>query len=249
MTLSTKQAHEVYEWYHDLESRLTLIIGVVPFVDIASTSATKSPRLASILLEAASLVDSLLRSQMPSEFTRLNGDRKTPRDANIFDYYALLEPELKLSASSSIVLVGLPCMLHPFESWQSSNDSPDWWRKYNKLKHSRLESADNVTLYDCLLATCALKNVIVREDTARSLVFRMGWSDLAQHNPSVAHDELKADNSTMPYLAYTNFFATSLHETAYSSLGQVRPGLFKNSNRLQAVIGRMGNSVESQSSI
>lgn len=56
---------EIYEWYENIESRLSEIIGVVPFASVKELEKIQSPRLVSIIIETCSIIDTLLRAQMP----------------------------------------------------------------------------------------------------------------------------------------------------------------------------------------
>lgn len=82
-SLDEKSAIEVYDWYLDIERRLSEIVRVLPFVDSSGLNNISSPRLASILLESASLIDSLLRDQMPDKFDRMSSEKKIDKKKQI----------------------------------------------------------------------------------------------------------------------------------------------------------------------
>lgn len=242
--LTESSVHQVYEWYRDIERRLSEVVQVLPFVEGAQLKGIRSPRLASILLEAASLVDAILRYQLPERFTGAKGKMTRKEDANIADYRKELEPVLGLSRSQSLLLLGLPSLLSPFAPWSDSEDYKlHWWRAYNGLKHDRLSGSGGVTLADCLEAACALNQVMMNVPIIRGFVFRFGWAQLAGHNPQMAINVLgkSADQS---YVAYTDFFATFLCPVTYRSVDDIRPIDFRNSERLQSHLGRFLNASE-----
>lgn len=243
--LNEFSVHQVYEWYMDIERRLCEFVRVLPFVEAAQLKEVRSPRLASILLEVASLVDTLLRDQLPESFVRANGKTTQKKYANITDYTKELEPVLSLSRSQSLLLLGLPSLLSPFAQW--AEDSGDcvlpWWRAYNGLKHDRLSRSGEVTLADCLLAGCALNQVMMNVPIIRGFVFRFGWAQLAGHNPQMAINVL-GKSADQGYVAYTDFFATFLCPVTYQSVDDIRPIDFRNSERLQSHLGRLLNASE-----
>ena len=237
-------AHQVYEWYADIELRLKELVRVLPFVRASELREIRSPRLASILLESASLVDTLLRHHLPTTFFQANGKRKSRHRATIQDYREQLDATLKLSTAKTLLLLGVPSLLTPFKEWQNQPaDIPEWWRKYNELKHDRLASAQATTLLDCLLSTCALNQVMTKLPSVRKFVFRFGWSQLAGYNPQVALQDLETD-CPMSYVAYTDFFATFLTNVGYGSVDDIRPIMFRNNERLQAHLGRIATRRE-----
>ncbi len=242
--LTERGALQIYEWYSDIERRLSEVVRVLPFIEADELKNVRSPRLASILLEAASLVDTLLRDQLPSSFTRPNGKTTIKRYATIVDYRRELDPTLHLSTTQSLLLHGVPLLLSPFSTWVHPTDKTlEWWDSYNKLKHDRLASSVAVTLEDCLHATCALNHVMMRIPTVCTLVFRFRWAQIAGYNPQIAIQDITRETSR-PYVAYTNFFATFLCQFRFASVDDIRPILFRNSERLQSHLGRLGNLAE-----
>jgi hypothetical protein len=127
--LSESSAHQVYECYADIERRLQEVVRVLPFVHADELRRIRSHRLASILLESASLIDAVLRHHLPENFVRANGKTATRDRANFSDYRAQLDGQLQLSNAKSLLLFGVPALLTPFEEWRSNEKSPDWWRK------------------------------------------------------------------------------------------------------------------------
>ena len=237
----------MYEWYSDLEARLEEVIRVAPFVHVDQAASIHSPRLASVHLEAASLVDTLFRSQLSDPFKRPNSKETPLQRANIEDYRRLLNPELMLESRKSLLLLGVPSLLCPFDSWRSpKTDSLDWWRKYNDLKHDRLRSAANISLLDCIQALCALNQLMLSLDGVVQLVFRFGWADLAGYNPANAKGELRNRALRHGFIAYTRFFAFFLNSITFTSVESIRPIEYRNNEKLAAHLGRLGTEAEGQ---
>lgn len=242
--LTEFSVHQIYEWYMDIERRLGEVVRVLPFVKAAQLKDVHSPRMASILLEAASLVDTLLRDQLPESFVRANGKTTQKDDANITDYRNKLDSVLGLSRSQSLLLLGMPSLLSPFAPWADSEDCVlPWWRAYNGLKHDRLSRSGEVTLEDCLQAACAFNQVMMNVPIIRSFVFRFGWAQFVGHNPQMAIKAL-GKSTDQGYVAYTDFFATFLCPVTYRSVDDVKPIDFRNSERLQSHLGRLGKAGE-----
>jgi len=245
-TLSERDAIQVYEWYSDIERRLLDVVRVLPFVEYESLKGIHSPRLAAVLLETASLVDTLFRHQMPDTFKRSKGKGGEKRKATILDYRDVLEKDLKLALSRSLLLKGVPVLLSPFSAWATATPEIPWWRAYNGLKHDRLGNSIAVTLAHCVDALCGLNQLMLKIPQIRELVFRFGWADLAGWNPRVAIRDLQDPKVTYGYIAYTDFFATFLHPVRYATVEDIWPTAFRNSDRLKAHLGRMDSMQHEQ---
>ena len=244
-TISEPAALEVYEWYADLEARLLEITRVVPFLDTNQAASIHSPRLASVHLEAASLIDTLFRSQLPDPFQNHAGDEVKRKRANIIDYHKIVNPGLRLESRKSLLLKGMPTLLSPFNAWANEDShSPDWWQGYNKLKHDRLASAREISLLDCIYALCGLNQLMLSLNGIVQLVFRFGWADVAGYNPTEALKELNNHRLSHGYIAYTEFFAYFLNRVDFDSVAAIRPVQFRNSERLMSHLGRMASEDE-----
>ncbi|EGU9031257.1 hypothetical protein GA076_23795 [Vibrio parahaemolyticus] len=232
---------EIYEWYENIESRLSDVVGIVPLSSEKDLAKIHSPRLVSIIIETCSVIDTLLRAQMPERFKRpgAKGREMTRNGANIYDYHRELESTLKLTESKSVLLKGKPLLLCPFEKWSStSNSSPmAWWRVYNRLKHNRIESSKEANLLHCVNALCALKQVMTKIPDVMRLSLRFNWVQDSTVNPEILLPLLHKVNECN-YLAYTEFFATFLMPVELGSIDQIRPRQWGNHNQLSGHIGR-----------
>lgn len=171
---------------------------------------------------------------MPAQFAGANGKRRVKKDANIEDYRQVLEPDLQLAQSKSLLLKGVPVLLSPFSAWATTTSRIDWWKAYNGLKHDRLKDARNVTLKHCIDALCALHQAMLKVVEIRRLVFRFGWADTGGYNPSIAIKDLENPKITMGYVAYTELFATFLHPAHFATVDDIRPVMFRNKERLES---------------
>ncbi|QFT12984.1 hypothetical protein [Vibrio sp. THAF190c] len=231
---------EIYEWYENIESRLSEIIGVVPFASVKELEKIQSPRLVSIIIETCSIIDTLLRAQMPERFKRPGprGREMTQKGANIYDYHRELESVLKLTQTQSVLLKGKPILLRPFEKWGSnSNSSPmPWWKVYNRLKHNRIEASKEANLLHCIHALCALKQVMTKMPDVLRLSLRFNWVQNAGMNPHYLLPMLQKVNDNN-YIAYTDFFATFLQPVALNQVDDIEPVRFGNYAKLSGHLG------------
>ncbi len=236
---------QLYEWYQSLERRLAPILDVVPFTNTTDLRRTVTPRAVSILVEAASIVDSVLRTLFPDYTIRLNGRRITRDSANIYDFNQQLEPQLNLGSAKTLVMCPTPFVLSPFQGWTADYPhSMRWWTAYNRLKHHRLQWASESTMYSTLEALCALHQLMTRIPQVVALAFRFGWVELAGYNPEVLFEGLpdRINATLSEFLAYTNYFCTPLASADWQDIAKIRPGVYKNSTRLIHFLGRMMES-------
>lgn len=120
-----------------------------------------SDRLASILIDIGSKVDSSFRNTLDSKFldTCLNIKdvrEKDIKNVNINDfakiynsYYGLSEKEIRFLSSPILSLI------KPWENWTESS-SPSWWQAYNQVKHDRFKHTMEATLQNVIKALGAL---------------------------------------------------------------------------------------------
>ncbi len=242
--LTEYSATELYQWYADLEDRILEVVRIVPFIKASEMVDIRSPKLAPILLESASLVDALFRVQMPDKFVR--GNKNVERkNANIQDYFRHIEPQLELSGMSSLLLVGIPDMVSPFANWSGVEEyvALPWWKAYNELKHNRLSLAARITLEDCIHATCALNQLMMKTPEVRQYVFRHQWVQLVGENPQIALESL-GNNGPSGFASYSKFFSTFLFQARWRTVADIRPVNVKNRTILEAHLGRLASKHE-----
>lgn len=144
--------------YEELERQTLDFMDSVPFV--RANQGVVSPRLIPILMEACSLVDSILRHHVDEE-------RASLKDL------AAANARLGLSETASVLLVSPLQILRPFRGWTTS--PPEWWLAYNKVKHDRLRNFDAATYPVAVSALVALHQVITRTRMFSNHLVKREW--------------------------------------------------------------------------
>jgi hypothetical protein len=239
---------EVFEWYQNIEKRLVEITSIIPFASESDLKNIYSPRLVPIMVETCSVIDTLFRDLMPEEFQRPGpkGRRMTRNGANIYDYYRELESSLQLGATKSLLLQGKPVVLCPFKKWSDQSSSPmDWWRVYNRLKHDRIKCSKEASLFHCIDALCALKQLMTKIPALMELSLRFSWVQTGGYNPTITIKEITEINASK-YVAYSAFFATFLSPVSWESPDEIRPVNLRNNEKLIAHLGRLATKIEQE---
>lgn len=235
-----QQASELYEWYSNLENRIRLILEIIPFTIPEELKKIVTPRLVPILVESASIIDSVFRTLFPNKAERPNNKTITKKGADIYDYFRILEKDLQLSKTPSLVLMSPPFILAPFQNWSDSTPNPlKWWTAYNRLKHDRVKWSKEATLLNTLNALCGLQQLMTKMSDILRYSLRFKWVDLAGYNPSFLLESITSPNSSR-FLAITNFFCTPLRPVLWNSVTDIRPFDFENPVRLYEFLGRIG---------
>lgn len=236
-----QQASELYEWYSNLESRIRLILEIIPFTNPEELKKIVTPRLVPILVESASIIDSLFRTLFPKKAERPNNKTITKKGANIYDYFRILEKDLQLSRTSSLVLMSPPFILAPFQNWSDSTPNPlKWWTAYNRLKHDRVKWSKEATLLNTLNALCGLQQLMTKISDILRYSLRFKWIDLAGYNPSFLLEWITSSPNSSKFVAVTSYFCTPLRPVLWKSVTDIRPFDFENPVRLCEFLGRMG---------
>lgn len=145
--------------FHSLEDQLLDCMRYVPFLE--PNRAVVSPKFISILLDACSLIDSVLRDA-------------SPEGRHTFKQYAALhEPRLDLEAATTVLLVSPLQFLRPFKGWSSS--TPLWWEVHNQVKHDRLRNYAAASYLHTITAVAALHQVLARSWDYLGNLTRAGW--------------------------------------------------------------------------
>jgi hypothetical protein len=159
-----------------VESLLSDFLGAVPYEPDATGQMPPdkvwSPRLATILQETCSQLDSYCRHDLVQA--------KDGRDHTMADYQrhfgAWLEPRKVFFWQGES---GHPVRVQPFQQWAGGGQSLDWWVAYNKVKHDRISHRKQATLKNCVDALAGLFLVIVRlagrQDAVKEMLAASGW--------------------------------------------------------------------------
>ena len=238
-SFTEKEVIELYEWYQNLENQIHRILEIIPFSSMGDLKNISSPRLVPVLIESASISDSILRSLFPKKALRPNNKPITRNGANIYDYCHVLEKDLKLTKTSSLFMGSMPLILIPFKGWAESYPHKiKWWNAYNRLKHDRFKWSKEANLLSTLNALCGLHQLMTKISSVLRYSLRFNWVDSPQYVPEVALEMIEVPNNA-EYLAYTNYFCTPLKPILWDSDEDIVPLNFTNSSRLAKYLGRV----------
>ena len=181
MAMDESGAELVLKWFQDLERRFVTVCDLVPIG--GATNEVFLPALSSIILEACSLVDTVLRSGLPTKAKR--------DDARCEDYARQYEPKFGLGAKRSIIFSYPLETVIPFRNWYESNTfaAPPWWKAHNKLKHDRIKHFDRSTMRNAIDSLAALHQTMAIEP--------------AFLEPLIRHDMLSFRDYAMAYAIET----------------------------------------------
>jgi len=233
-----QNVYELYEWYQNLENRISQVFEIVPFSGSKEISKFSTPRLVPILVEAASIIDSIFRNLFPDKTLRPNKKTITRKGANIFDFYRELENQLELAKTSSLVLTSPPIILRPFKDWNdTAPNKMSWWIAYNRLKHDRFKWGKEANLLYTLNAICGLQQLMTKVPIILKYALRFNWINLDGHNPTFVKREIEAPNKA-EILVTTKYFCTSLKPIVWNTVEDVIPSNFRNGNYIMTFLGR-----------
>ena len=130
-----KQPHidTAIDSYLELEERFESFLRAVPYN--ASHLRVHSPLLASILLDACSLLESVLKAAMDNtrydvipNIAVIRPKRTTthPPYLNINDIRTVFRPDTFYAKPVWLLTLGVRSF--PWYSWQTMNNQPSWWR-------------------------------------------------------------------------------------------------------------------------
>lgn len=152
-------ADNTIRWYEDLEAQLIEVLRFIPPQE--PNLSTWSPKLATIMVEACNLLESVLYHITP-ETVKVNGTSKDRNHLGLRDYAALYAGQLRLSERHVAVFQAPFHWRRPFGSWgDPSFLPPDWWKIHNRSKHRRLDHYPEFTLNSALDALAGAMAVIV----------------------------------------------------------------------------------------
>jgi hypothetical protein len=143
----------VVEGHFAVEEMLREALQFVPYCE--EHLDVWSPRLTTVILEAASQTDSLWRRvslakghSEPDEHSRIGDYRK--------HFGKMLVPQWAVFFGGAA-----PSKIAPFLPWSSDPSQLSWWKAYNALKHDRLDNKREGTLRNAVDATAALFLAII----------------------------------------------------------------------------------------
>lgn len=159
-----------WNYFVALEKELENVSRYIEFA--TDNESTYSIELAKILMSASSEIDVILK-MICSVF----GERWE----NIAGYRDCLRRHCPELADEEVFIPRFSMRFQPWINWKGNDDnSPDWWKSYNKVKHQRNESYREANLKNVINAVGALlvctvfyyklKGGLTFKDTTRQLI-------------------------------------------------------------------------------
>jgi hypothetical protein len=178
--MAAHHADTALESFYELERRFEHFTRTIP---VASEHLrVHSPVLASILLDACSLTETVLKSAMDNPrynaiagIAQLRAKRYAgaPPYLNINDLRTVFRPDMLYSKPVWYLPHGSSS--YPWYVWRNTNGHPSWWSAYNKVKHSRFDMAHWATLGTTMHAMKALFLVLVQALEFRDRLVERGF--------------------------------------------------------------------------
>jgi hypothetical protein len=147
--------------FTSLEKQLLDCMDYIPYTD--NHKNVVSPKFIPIILEACTLIESILKDITDSNETK----------QNFKSYSEIHDTTLELSETISLFLSTPLQFLQPFKEWKMY--PPKWWDAYNKLKHDRLNSYQSATYENAILSLSALHQLISKCRAFTDYIIEAGW--------------------------------------------------------------------------
>lgn len=229
------EAELVIEWFLDIENRLSHFLKTVP---LELNYNAVLPLVSGIIVEAAGLVDSVLRKEFDLSKSQLK--RKQLNITHFSDQY---EQRFSLSCKKTLIYQYPPVLLNPFFGWTTFNKKPiptmEWWDAYNKLKHEKIEHYKKCTLDNAVKSLCALHQVL----SALPCFFRslMAHDMIALRGYAVRYaiEVIEKNPEKMPFVVESELFATPYGKLQFpDDVKKISGAYFGGSERLERFLGR-----------
>lgn len=204
-------AELIVNWYEELEARLAELLKITRYN--AQTKGLFLPPLANIVVDACSLVDTVLRE----EYQGL----KDRGELSIFDYCSYFEPLLGLSQVKTVLLHYPLRYVRPFEGWYDPGTkqyiSTAWWKSHNDLKHDRIRQSGKATLENAVNSVCALHQVMSKLSVFAQALLRHEFLHFGKWAQEYAMSAVFGPtvNRDVTILVETELFATPVGVKAF----------------------------------
>ena len=165
--MAAADADTAIESFFDLERRFEAFVRVVPIAP--EHNRVHSPILASILLDACSVLETVLKSAMDHpRYNAINNIASirarrysnAPPFLNIGNLRTVFRPDMFYAKPVWYLPRGESSF--PWYVWRNPQGQPRWWNAYNAVKHSRFQNASQATLLTTLHALKALFLALVQ---------------------------------------------------------------------------------------
>jgi hypothetical protein len=169
--MDERTADITIRWYEDLEAQLIDVLRFIPPQE--GNLTTWSPKLATIMVEACNLLESVFYHITPYTVDAtgkakvdIDGKRKDRDGMKLRDYAALYASPLQLSERQVAVFQAPFHWRSPFSGWVGSASvppfpTPNWWEIHNRSKHRRLDHYPEFTLERALDALAGAMATLV----------------------------------------------------------------------------------------
>ncbi len=142
------RAFRVVIRYESLEAQLVEFLKHVP--PQGSNMNAWSPTVATIIKEACSLLETILKWSSPTK-AKVRGRVKKRKDLSIEDLAILNSELLGLAKRKVIWLTSPPEYRTPYDCWVNLSQSkrvraPAWWTTHNRLKHDEISFMEEATV-------------------------------------------------------------------------------------------------------
>jgi hypothetical protein len=198
-------AGQLLDWYERIEKGILTFAEHVPLV--LENEGFQAPMLASYLIDAAGLVDSVFRD-MTQDMNEVSRGSVKRDDCKIVDFYELHTKSLDLHNTRSIMLVSPARTRCPFSMWKDRYASLPWWKAYNDLKHDRLANIRVSTVGAALDALSGLHQVISRRLDLVPMMIRRGWLSTGLWSLDAVIEEAGKGKLPDAFVVQTKLYAT-----------------------------------------
>lgn len=222
----------IIKWYESLENQMIDFLKYVP--PQTQNMKTWSPRLATLIVEACSLIDSLLRYISPSRGT-VQEEEKERKRLKVPDFAELYSAERRLPDRKVIVLTSPPEYRSPFYIWKANpSKSPQWWTANNDLKHSRIDSFTKATLETAIDALAGSLLIIATTPQVIPGLVRHGYLDLSGRDALSTIKNLQNRYGELATLETPLFAISFSNDPLPENIHEFNPRLYGGSSRLKA---------------
>ncbi len=231
--MASHHADTAIESFLELERRLEHFTRTIPFAP--EHLRVHSPLLASLLLDACSLIETVLKSAMDNSrydavanIAQLRARRyaAAPPFLNINDLRVVFRADMLYAKPVWYLPHGSSSF--PWYVWRQANGNPSWWKTYNEVKHSRFENSRFASLGTTTHAMKALFLVLVqtldyRERLVDRGMIRRDKRTINNLKADVAQWETTQDNWNTLIVATSSLFG-------YRFLHQAHPAHAKDAS-------------------
>lgn len=232
----------ILQWYEDLEDRLLNIMRYLP--PAPENLNSYSPHLASLIMDACGLLDSILRQITPDPVT-IDGKSVSRKELNIVHYGKLYAAKFELPGMKSIMLISPPKYHCPFTPWASlvsggPYEPLPWWTTHTDLKHDRVANLQKARLAVAMESLCALHQVIAMVPDVGRMVLKRGWVPGRKPSPEIVIRALEGEAKfNESILVETKLFVVARGQKEFPErIEEFRPSFFNGSERLIDFFGR-----------